>query len=170
FTVSGSEAISCATLTAADLTLTRATFVSSTQSTASLCTVLLTSTVAAGATTTSVVAVAGGFGVNDLAGNVATTASGFPITWTVDLQNPAVTIALQAGSDTGLSSSDGITSAGGVNPPSLVFNVTFSESVTGFDASDLSTTGSATGCSVPVIGGGPAAYTATFTGCSEGTL
>ena len=113
---------------------------------------------------------AAGFGVNDLAGNVATTASGFPITWTVDLQNPTVTIALQAGSDTGLSSSDGITSAGGVSPPSLVFNVTFSESVTGFDASDLSTTGSATGCSVPVIGGGPAAYTTTFTGCSEGTL
>src|SRR5439155_21614806 len=83
------EPIDCATLTAADLTLTRATFVglSAAQTTTTQCTITLTSTIAAGASNTSVAGLSGTFGVNDLAGNVATTASGFPITWTVDLQN-----------------------------------------------------------------------------------
>ena len=91
FTISGNENITCSTITAADLTLTNATFTSSAQTTASLCTVALTSTIGAGASGTSTAAIAGGFSVTDTAGNAATTASGFPLTWTVDRQGPTLT-------------------------------------------------------------------------------
>ena len=78
---------------------------------------------------------------------------------------PVATIDLQAASDSGTSNTDNIT-----NAASLVFDVTFDESVTGFTASDLSTLGSATGCSIGAPVGTGAAYTVTLTGCSVGTV
>jgi hypothetical protein len=166
FTISGNEPITCSTLTAADLTLTNATFVSSTQTNTTTCTVAITSTFTAGQAGTSSVALSGAFGVTDTAGNAATTATGFPMTWTVDLQPPTVSIiALQAASDSGTSSSDGIT-----NATTLVFDLVFSEPVTGVTSANLSTSGTATGCIIGTPAGSGSTYTVTVTGCSEGTL
>ena len=85
--------------------------------------------------------------------------------WVVDRTAPTATIALQPGSDTGTSSSDNVT-----NAASLVFNVTFSEPVTGLAAGDFSNQGTAIGCSVGAPTGGPSAYTVTLTGCPAGTV
>ena len=54
---------------------------------------------------------------------------------------PVATIDLQAASDSGTSNTDNIT-----NAATLVFDVTFDDSVTGFTAGDLSNLGTATGC------------------------
>jgi hypothetical protein len=54
------------------------------------CAVALTSTIAAGSYGTSTVAVSGSFAVSNLAGTSASTASGFPMSWTVDRQAPVV--------------------------------------------------------------------------------
>ena len=78
---------------------------------------------------------------------------------------PVATIDLQAASDSGTSNTDNIT-----NAASLVFDVTFDETVTGFTASDLTTLGSATGCTIGAPAGSGAAYTVTLTGCSVGTV
>ena len=84
----------------------------------------------------------------------------------VFVQNlPVATIDLQAASDSGTSNTDNIT-----NATSLVFDVTFDETVTGFTASDLTTLGSATGCTIGAPAGTGAAYTVTVSGCSVGTV
>ncbi len=59
-------------------------------------------------------------------GNAASTSTDNAVTW--DNVAPVATIALQAASDTGASNSDNLT-----NAATLVFDVTFSESVTGLD-------------------------------------
>ena len=86
--------------------------------------------------------------------------------YTYDTTAPTATIALQAGSDTGSSSSDNITKA-----LNLVFDVTFSESVSGLSAGSFSKgAGTATGCSFGSLTGSGSSYTITASGCSEGTL
>ena len=67
-------------------------------------------------------------------------------TFTYDTTPPTVTIDLQAASDSGASDSDDLT-----NAASLVFDVNFSERVSGVAATDFSVTGSAgAGCDSPV--------------------
>ncbi len=61
------------------------------------------------------------------------------MTW--DNVAPTAVIDLRAASDSGVSNSDDIT-----NAASLVFDVTFSETVTGLAANDFSNVGTATGC------------------------
>ena len=153
FTISGNENINCATLTSADFTLTAATFASSTQTSPSLCTIVVTSTIGSGATGTSTVALSGGFGATDTLGNTTTTASGFPMSWTVDRQIPSVT-AFSC-----------VPAAGLISATSLNCSVTFSESVTGFDATtaDLTIGGASDtwtgGPSSPTSGTGPYTFT-----------
>jgi hypothetical protein len=86
-------------------------------------------------------------------------------TFTYDTTAPTATIDLQAGSDSGTSNSDNIT-----NAASLVFNVTFSESVSGLSAGNFTNTGTATGCSFGSLTGSGASYTITASGCSAGTI
>ncbi len=76
-----------------------------------------------------------------------------------------MSIDLQAGSDTGISSTDDITRA-----LSLAFDVDFNEDVSGVTAADLSLSGTAIGCSVGSLTGGPTVYDLTVTGCNAGTV
>ncbi len=153
FTISGNENITCSTLAATDFTLTNASFVSSTQTTPSLCTIALTSGVGPGATGTSTLALSGTFGATDTLGNNTAAASGFPMTWTVDRLVPSVTAFAC------------VPAAGLISATSLSCSVTFSESVTGFDATtaDLIVGGTSTtwtsGASSPASGTGPYTFT-----------
>jgi hypothetical protein len=96
-TITANRNINCNTISTTsgvDLTLTGATFASVTGGTSSLvCTVNITTTVANNTSGTSSVALSGAFSVSDTNGIVATTASGFPIAWTVDRQAPTLTVA-----------------------------------------------------------------------------
>ncbi len=78
---------------------------------------------------------------------------------------PAATLRLQAGSDTGLSTTDRLT-----NATSLTFEVDFNRAVTGLTGSDLTVTGTATGCVVGAPVGTGAEYDVTLTGCAAGTV
>jgi hypothetical protein len=101
--------------------------------------------------------------VTDTAGNNNAQTNGPTVT--VDRTAPVATLDLQAGSDSGSSSIDNIT-----NAASLVYDVTFTESVTGLAAGDFSNAGTATGCAIGAPTGAGAAYTVTLTGCSGGTV
>ena len=163
FAITGSEDLACGSITADDFALTEAGFVGS-NGTGTACTVELSSTITAGTTGTSSVAAAGAFSVTDLAGNPATTITGLPLSWTVDRGGPtSTTFDLQAGSDSGVSQTDRIT-----NADELVFDLGFSEPVTGLAQSDFSVSG-VIGCSITPAGSG-ATYTVTLTGCPAGTL
>ena len=85
--------------------------------------------------------------------------------YTYDTTAPTATITLQAASDSGTSNSDNITNAN-----TLIFNVNFSEPVTGLAAGDFSNQGTATGCTFAAPSGSGVAYTVSVTGCSEGTV
>ena len=89
----------------------------------------------------TVVASIGAAVATDLAGNANAASTSTDNTVTFDNVAPTVTISLQAASDTGISNSDNIT-----NAASPVFNLTFSETVVGLLANDLSNVGTATGC------------------------
>jgi hypothetical protein len=102
-------------------------------------------------------------GVTDTAGNANAQADGPTVT--IDRTAPTATIALQAGSDSGTSNSDDVT-----NASSLVFNVTFSESVTGLAVGNFTNTGTATGCTFGSLTGSGASYTITASGCPAGTV
>ena len=84
----------------------------------------------------------------------------------LDRNTPTVTtFALRASSDTGNSSSDGLTQAA-----TLVFDLGFSEAVADVTAEDVTqTSGSATGCAFDVTGSGTT-YEVTADSCSEGTV
>ena len=101
----------------------------------------------------------------DLAGNnnAASTSADNTVSW--DATPPTVVIDLRAASDSGASNSDDIT-----NAASLVFDLTFSETVVGLAAGDLSNVGTATGCVIGAPAGSLAAYNVTLTGCSQGTV
>lgn len=68
-------------------------------------------------------------------------------------------------SDTGTSSSDGIT-----NAATLLFDLVFSESVTGLAGGDFTRSGTAAGCATPTVTGSGSSYTVSVAGCGEGTL
>jgi LPXTG-site transpeptidase (sortase) family protein len=102
-------------------------------------------------------------GVTDTAGNNIAQTDGPTVT--IDRTVPTVTFDLQAGSDSGTSSTDNIT-----NVASPVFDASFSEAVAGFAAGDLSNTGTATGCSFAVGAPTGNTYPVTVTLCTEGTL
>ena len=120
-------------------------------------------------TTGAIGANAGSIGVNltsatgiaDAATNTLSTATLTGQTYTYDTTVPTVTVALAAASDTGSSSSDGITSAA-----TLTYNVTFSESVTGLATGDFSLSG--TSCTLGVLSGSGTTYTLTVTSCADG--
>ena len=102
----------------------------------------------------------------DAAGNAnaASTSTDNSVTW--DSVAPTVTIDLNAASDSGVSNTDNIT-----NAANLVYTLTFSESVTGVTAADLTTTGStATGCVIGNPTGSGATRSVTLTGCSNGSV
>ncbi len=101
----------------------------------------------------------------DPAGNANAASTSTDNTVTRDVTPPTATIDLQAGSDTGASSTDDIT-----NATTLVFDVTFSESVTGLLANDFSNVGTATTCAFGAPTGAGTTYTVTVTGCSQGTV
>ncbi len=102
-------------------------------------------------------------GVTDTAGNANAATSGPTVT--VDRTGPTVTIDLQAASDSGISSTDDVT-----NATSLVFDVDFNEDVSGVTVADFDLTGSAAGCTIDSVTGGPTAYELTVSGCGEGTV
>jgi hypothetical protein len=56
------------------------------------------------------------------------------------------------------------------NQNSVQFNLSFSQNVTGLEATDFGFAGTAGGCSVSSLTGSGAAYAATVSGCSDGTL
>jgi hypothetical protein len=101
--------------------------------------------------------------VTDTAGNTNALTNGPTIT--VDRTAPTATLDLQAGSDSGSSTTDNIT-----NATNLVYSVTFSETVTGLAAADFSNVGTAAGCAAGAPTGSGAAYTVTLTGCGQGTV
>ncbi|HVM72173.1 MAG TPA: Ig-like domain-containing protein, partial [Anaerolineales bacterium] len=115
--------------------------------------------------------------ITDLAGNTATltlpaTGSGsandllYAAHIVIDTTAPTVAFALQAGSDSGASSTDNIT-----NAASLVFNVTFSEALNApFTGTGLSNTGTATGCAISVGTPTGNVYPVTLDTCQEGTV
>ncbi|MEA2520034.1 MAG: hypothetical protein QOF49_2114, partial [Chloroflexota bacterium] len=78
---------------------------------------------------------------------------------------PAATIRLRPSSDTGVSSTDRLTSAAAVT-----WDLTFNRPVTGLTAADISHTGTATGCVAAVPTGSGTAWAVTLTGCSAGTV
>jgi subtilisin family serine protease len=75
------------------------------------------------------------------------------------------TLDLEAGSDTGLSTTDNVTRAS-----SLAFDVTFNRPVTGLTATDFAISGSASGCLAGAPTGTGAAYVVVLTGCSAGSV
>ena len=97
-------------------------------------------------------------------GNLSPTissASAYPMAILValapDVTAPTVsTFALQAGSDSGRLNNDRLT-----NAASLVYDLTFSESVTGLAAADFTVSGTATGCVVGTPSGSGTTYTVT---------
>ena len=114
---------------------------------------------------TVVATIAAGVAI-DTAGNAnaASTSTDNSVTW--DSVAPTVTIDLNAASDSGVSNADNIT-----NAANLVYTLTFSESVTGVTAADLTTTGStATGCVIGNPTGSGATRSVTLTGCSNGSV
>ena len=113
----------------------------------------------------TVIATIGAGVATDPAGNPNAASTSADNTVTRDVTAPVATIDLQAGSDTGVSNSDDIT-----NAASLIFNVTFSESVAGLAANDFSNVGTAIGCTVVAPVGAGAAYTVTLNGCGQGTV
>ena len=82
-----------------------------------------------------------------------------------DTTAPVGTIDLQAASDSGASDTDDVT-----NELILVFDVTFTEAVSGLTATDLSNTGTAADCVIGGPVGSGDTYTVTLTGCGEGTV
>jgi hypothetical protein len=102
----------------------------------------------------------------DTAGNAnaASTSADNTVTWDGDAPT-VVTFDLQAGSDSGSSSTDDIT-----NAASLAYDIAFSESVSGLAANDFSNVGTSTGCAFGAPVGSGAAYSLTVTGCSIGTV
>jgi hypothetical protein len=75
------------------------------------------------------------------------------------------TLDLEAGSDTGSSSTDNVTLAS-----SLAFDVTFPRPVTGLTTTDFVFGGSASGCAAGDPTGSGAAYVVVVTGCSPGSV
>ena len=102
---------------------------------------------------------------NKLGGTGASNGNFTGQVYAIDKAAPTVSIDLQAGSDTGISSTDDITRA-----LSLAFDVDFNEDVSGVTAADLSLSGTAIGCSVGSLTGGPTVYDLTVTGCNAGTV
>ena len=99
---------------------------------------------------------------DDTAGNIGTSGS---TSVTLDKTPPvASTFALQTASDSGSSSSDRVT-----NAATLVYDLVFSDSVTGLMSGDFSNTGTATGCTFTPSGSG-STYTVSVESCSEGTV
>ena len=104
---------------------------------------------------------ASGTGIQDLAGNPLSGGFTSGEAYTVDKTPPTVVSSFRTGASNPTHAS------------SVDFTVTFSESVTGVDASDfaLTTTGSISGESVTGVIGGPTAYTVTAaTGSGDGDL
>src|SRR5205807_213599 len=99
----------------------------------------------------------------DAVGNVQ--GSSAVSTFTYDTTAPVASITLQAASDTGSSNSDNVTKAA-----NLVFNVAFTESVTGLATNGFSNVGTATGCAFGALSGSGTSYTVTASRCSEGTV
>ena len=96
-------------------------------------------------------------------------AAGVAVTLTSDTAGPEVTtLALQQGSDTGRSATDGITKAS-----TLTFDVAFDEALAGsLDAADLTLAAgtTATGCTIGTPAGADADWTVDVTGCGDGDL
>ncbi len=113
----------------------------------------------------TVIATIGAGVAADAAGNPNDPSTSTDNTVTRDVTPPVATIALQAGSDTGVSNSDLIT-----NAAFLIFDVTFTESVTGLAANDFSNVGTATGCAFVAPVGSGAVYTVRVNGCGQGTV
>ena len=101
--------------------------------------------------------------MTDTAGNNNVQTDGPTVT--IDRTAPVATLDLQASSDSGSSTTDNLT-----NATSLVYDVTFTESVTDLAANDFANASTATGCAVGAPTGSGAAYTLTLTGCSAGTV
>jgi hypothetical protein len=100
---------------------------------------------------------------SDAAGNGNTAATTFSRTY--DSVAPVVSFDLQAGSDSGTSSTDNIT-----NAASLVFDASFNKAITGFTAADLTNVGTATGCSLAIGLPSGNIYPVTAASCSAGTV
>jgi alpha-tubulin suppressor-like RCC1 family protein len=95
--------------------------------------------------------------VNDLAGNASPVAEFVSATTKLDTQAPtAPTVTTSAPAKT--------------NTLPVVATITFAEPVTGFDSTDLSILGTATGCQISVSAVSATVYTATITGCTDGTV
>ncbi|MEY4365574.1 MAG: hypothetical protein RLZZ305_918, partial [Actinomycetota bacterium] len=165
FTVSAGETLNCATVASSDFTLTNISGIGAVSTGANSCSFTAQSSVAMGQSASSGIAASGTFAVADVAGNVASSATGSPSV-TVDRTVPSITSAtLNAASDTGESSSDRVTSAA-----SLAFTVALSESVVGIAGSDFRNSGTAASCTFSVSAGSGSSVVVTAAGCGEGTV
>ena len=165
FALSAGESLNCATVAQSDFALTNISGIGAVATGSNSCSFSAQSSVATGTSAASSITASGSFGVADIAGNVATTATGSPSV-TVDRTVPSVTsVSLSAASDTGESSSDRVT-----NASSLVFTVAFSESVVGIAATDFRNSGTAENCSFAASVTSGISVVVTVTGCGEGTL
>ena len=100
----------------------------------------------------------------DAAGNTSDASTGLDVT--IDTLDPTVSIDLQAASDSGISSTDDAT-----NAATLVFDVTFSEDVSGVAAADFSLAGTAPAAAASTRSPrSRRTYELTVSGCGEGTL
>jgi hypothetical protein len=94
FTVTGNEAIDCATLSSVagqDFTVTGGTITSITQQSSTKCAITVSTTVAASSSTTVTVTKASTFSMTDTSGNATTTLVGSPATVTVSIPAPTTT-------------------------------------------------------------------------------
>lgn len=99
--------------------------------------------------------------------------------WTLHATDAWGNPALDMGGDVNVVSADVPTTAvvsfapvGGTstNAPSISYQVTFGSDVSGFAATDLTWSGTATSCVVGAPAGGPTTWTVSVTSCSQGTL
>jgi subtilisin family serine protease len=102
--------------------------------------------------------------VADGVGNLGPTTPAVAGTVTIVRPLAVQSFALQAASDTGRLSNDGLT-----NADTLAFDLEMSDTVTGLSSGDFQIAGTATGCSIAVVGAG-AAYVVTVSDCTEGTV
>jgi hypothetical protein len=95
--------------------------------------------------------------VSDLAGNASPATEYLSTTTKLDTVSPAAPIVTSSVAER-------------TNTLPITATITFADPVTGFDATDLSILGTATGCQIAVTPVSSKVYTASITACSDGTV
>jgi hypothetical protein len=146
-------------------TLTGCTFVVSGAEGSTIYTITATDCVTGGGATGTLAPRLAAGSIYDAAGQTGPASTSTAASLTVDPPAAVTSFVLQAASDSGASNEDDLT-----NASTQVFDLVFSESISGFTASDISNTGTATSCAFAVSAASGTSFTVTATGCSKGTL